>query len=91
MSPQHHNDQDGPAAAVFGPDWTVTPRVAVGLLGITQHQVLRLIERGELSAQYEGRVRLVELDSLFTYRRNRPSPFRPAAHSETDEERTHDH
>ncbi|WP_326655614.1 hypothetical protein [Streptomyces sp. NBC_01750] len=56
----------------FGPDWTVTPRVAAGLLGIEHRDVLRLIEHGDLTVQLENRTRLVELDSLLAYRRQRP-------------------
>jgi len=57
--------------------------------------VLRLIDQGDLTVQYEGRVRLVELDSVFTLRRDRPLPRRPAAHpadTDTDKEHgQHDH
>lgn len=74
MSTQDHGDQDEPDEVTFGPDWTVTPRVAASLLGIEHRQVLRLIEHGDLAAQYEGRVRLVELDSLFAYFRTRRAP-----------------
>jgi hypothetical protein len=94
MSTQDHGDQDEqPDEVTFGPDWTVTPRVAAGLLGIEHRQVLRLIDQGDLTVQYEGRVRLVELDSIFALRRERPLPGRPAAHTaDTDKEhRQHDH
>ncbi|MEU6284974.1 hypothetical protein [Streptomyces sp. NPDC047028] len=96
MSTQDHGDQDErPDEVTFGPDWTVTPRVAAGLLGIEHRQVLRLIDHGDLTVQYEGRVRLVELDSIFALRRDRPLPRRPAAHpADTDkdkEHRQHDH
>ncbi|MEU0743983.1 hypothetical protein [Streptomyces sp. NPDC006134] len=90
MSPQHHGDQQQPDEATFGPDWTVTPRVAAGLLGIEHRQVLRLIEHGDLTVQYEGRVRLVELDSIFALRRERPLDRRPAAHpADTDTDKEH--
>ncbi|MFF3460445.1 hypothetical protein ACFYXH_40445 [Streptomyces sp. NPDC002730] len=66
----------------FGPDWTVTPRVAAGLLGIEHREVLRLIEHGDLTVQRENRTRLVELDSLLAYRRRRPLPRMPALDKE---------
>lgn len=96
MSPQHHGDQDRRDDEVtFGPDWTVTPRVAAGLLGIEPRKVLLLVETGALTVQVEGRARLVELDSLLAYRRRNPLPSRTAAHPadlDTDKEhRTHDH
>ncbi|MFM9735208.1 hypothetical protein [Streptomyces niveiscabiei] len=74
----------------FGSEWTLTPRVAAGVLGIDQADVLRLIDRGALAVQYEGRVRLVELDSLLAYHYRRPLPVvRPADHPadrDTDKE-----
>ncbi|MFH8343144.1 helix-turn-helix domain-containing protein [Streptomyces sp. AM6-12] len=79
------SDQD-PPEVTFGPDWTVTPRVAADFLGVDRKRVHRLIESGVLHVQYEGRVRLVELDSLFAYRRSQPLPQRPAAHPDTDKE-----
>lgn len=92
MSP--HDDQDQPDEVTFGPDLTVTPRVAAGLLGIEHRQVLRLIEHGDLAVQYAGRVRLIELDSIFALRRERPLLPRPAAHPtdfDKDKEHRHDH
>jgi hypothetical protein len=91
MSTQDHGDQEQPDEVTFGPDWTVTPRVAAGLLGIEHRQVLRLIDHGDLTVQYEGRVRLVELDSIFALRRERPLPrHRPAAHpADTDKDKEH--
>ncbi|MEU6055914.1 hypothetical protein ABZ829_36485 [Streptomyces xanthochromogenes] len=90
MSPQHHGDQDEPDEVTFGPNWTVTPRVAAGLLGVEHRQVLRLIDHGDLTVQYEGRVRLVELDSIFALRRGRPLPHRLAAHpADTDKDKEH--
>ncbi|MFE2749629.1 hypothetical protein ACFXKX_35815 [Streptomyces scopuliridis] len=76
MRPQHQDDQEQRDTVTFGPDWTVTLRVAASLLGVEHRQVLRLIEHGDLAAQYEGRVRLVELDSLFAYLRTRRAPGR---------------
>ena len=97
MSPQHHGDEDqAPDEVTFGAEWTVTPRVAAGVLGVEQRKVLQLVETGVLAVQYEGRTRLIELDSLLAYRRRSmaPSP-RPVAHPadlDTDKEhRTHDH
>ncbi|MEU5008479.1 hypothetical protein ACFWW5_21060 [Streptomyces albidoflavus] len=95
MSTQDHGDQDEqPDEVTFGPDWTVAPRVAAGLLGVEHCQVLRLIDEGDLTVQYEGRVRLVELDSIFALRRDSPLPRqRPAASpADTDKENPqHDH
>ncbi|MFG2176942.1 hypothetical protein ACGFMO_37210 [Streptomyces niveus] len=96
MNTQHHGDQnEQPDKVTFGPEWTVTPRVAATLLGVHHDQVLRLIEHGDLTVQYEGRSRLVELNSIFALRRDRPLPRRPAAHpADTDkdkEHRQHDH
>lgn len=96
MSPQHHDDEDQAEGEVtFGEEWTVTPRVAAGVLGIEQRRVLHLVETGVLAVRYEGRVRLIELDSLLAYRRRRPLPRnRPVTHPadlDTDKEhRTHD-
>ncbi|MFI1869714.1 helix-turn-helix domain-containing protein [Streptomyces jumonjinensis] len=72
MNPQHQNDDQEPV--VFGPEWTITPTVAATILGIDRRQVLRLIEYGELAVQYEGRVRLIELDSVLAYLRARRTP-----------------
>ncbi|MFF3697408.1 hypothetical protein [Streptomyces sp. NPDC002221] len=47
-----------------------------GLLGIEHRQVLRLIDHGDLTVQYEGRVRLDEPDSIFAPRCDRPLPRR---------------
>ncbi|MFM9449135.1 hypothetical protein [Streptomyces acidiscabies] len=90
------DDQDhGQAPAVrFGAEWTVTPRVAAGVLGIEQTEVHRLIDRDVLAVQYEGRVRLVELDSLLAYHYHRLPAARPIAHPadlDTDKEHRHDH
>ncbi|ATL88755.1 hypothetical protein [Streptomyces malaysiensis] len=87
MNPQHHQ------AVTFGPEWTVTPRVAAGLLGIEHRQVLQRIEDGVLPVQYEGRNRLIELDSLFAYRRRRFGPRQhPATHpADPDEHQEHRH
>ncbi|WP_018569634.1 hypothetical protein [Streptomyces sp. PsTaAH-124] len=72
MSQQQHRDEHQERDRVtFGPDWTVTPRVAAGVLGVDLGYVHRLIETGVLRVQYEGRVRLVEMDSLLAYRRGR--------------------
>lgn len=96
MSTQHGDDDQALNEVTFGAEWTVTPRVAAGVLGVEQRKVLQLIQTGALTVQYEGRTRLIELDSLFAYRRRNPAPStRPVAHPadlDTDKEhRTHDH
>ncbi|MBU3865547.1 helix-turn-helix domain-containing protein [Streptomyces sp. 4503] len=92
MNPQH---RQGAQMVTFGPEWTVTPRVAAGLLGIEHRQVVRLIEDGVLPVQHEGRNRLIELDSLFAYRHRKSGPRQhPATHPadpDKDQEHRHDH
>lgn len=75
----------------FGPDWTVTPSVAAGMLGIRRRYVLALIKNGTLTVQREGNVYLVEVDSIFALRRERLLPQRLAAHhpADTDTDREH--
>ncbi|MFI1890401.1 helix-turn-helix domain-containing protein [Streptomyces jumonjinensis] len=74
MNPQYQDDDQDDRPVVFGPEWTITPSVAATVLGIDRRQVLRLIEHGDLAVQYEGRVRLVELDSVLAYLRARRTP-----------------
>lgn len=56
----------------FGPHWTVTPKVAASLLGLTERRVRHLMEHHDLDVHHEGQYRLIPLDSLFAYRRRLP-------------------